>query len=1215
MPEPLFEEYGSSIEQQLASLACLDEIGCVLASMPTLIELFGWLAERVPLALPDADRCTATVKFGGEIYGSSDATGSGCRLAEPIQRDGRQVGEICVAYDRPHVFGQAECHLLATVAERASAYVQVRGLIDEAQARAVQLEVLYELGRSLSAHLKMEQVLEEIYKGVSQLVDASNFYIGLYDRERNVVTFPLNVTESVVDRHISVIPADAGLTGHVLRTAESLLIEKDVAGWLEQHGIEVVGELAACWLGVPLLIGGEAQGIMAVQDYTTPSAFTEPDRAMLAAIASQAAVAIQNAQLFAEIETRARHEQALREITSRVRGSTDPDAIVRIAVQELGTVLGRRAFVWLGDLPEIGLPDAERTTKVPAQLPSVLDLDGLFQHTVTTLKERLYYYHAQVFRLEPALGAAVLVCGYGEAGQQMVAAGHSLRLRRGVVGTAAASGEPVLVPDVLKEPGWLHNPYLPDTKGELAVPIRLGERILGVVDVQSDVAGVLGKEDQALLELISEPLAFAIESAALQQEMEYSLCALEAASQEATAEESTADGQRSGSSRGYLYDRVVVEPVNERWTSELRRALQRDSATEGGDDRSPAPIVSQLVAQGESLGVLGVYADPGHSLSEQEVQLVQMVSGQVAAALDNARLSDTTRAALSEARTLYRFGELVSRETDESSICESVSLALVEDLGYTSSAIWVLDAGQDALVEVARTGEAGTDRRGIVSLSDAQNLVVRAVQSRGAAIASRVRPAGHKGDAGLSPEADLRETAISGSVDRAERSAAVPILADSGPLGAIQVSRPSDSPEVGDRDMRILEAVAIQAANAIQRARLLEQTQEALSAADAATRRYLRDAWDSFLEGRAAGTQAYVAGPEGVHRDGGLWLSEMQTALACREAVSVIAPAEGANAARSSVALPLMVRGEVIGVVDLYREGSKQQWSEREQELVRALVEEIGETLEGERQFAQTRVTLAETERMYQASQRISAADEQSEILETVRDIIASTGADQVAVFTFPRPATDGVPAEQSLSAFWARDGEEPIVPPDSTSAVDDLPVPYSMSRHKALIVPDLGDGSQLDPALREPLLTRGFRALAAVPLAVGDEWLGYALALVREPHSFTPGQARVCESVARQAAIALRSARLYEEAQRRARREQLIREITSKMRGTVDLETILNTAVEELGRALGVSRAFVRLGTGPVDAPPPSGSSTDPAEAKARVTASDDTSMPEGRM
>jgi GAF domain-containing protein len=78
----------------------------------------------------------------------------------------------------------------------------------------------------------------------------------------------------------------------------------------------------------------------------------------------------------------------------------------------------------------------------------------------------------------------------------------------------------------------------------------------------------------------------------------------------------------------------------------------------------------------------------------------------------------------------------------------------------------------------------------------------------------------------------------------------------------------------------------------------------------------------------------------------------------------------------------------------------------------------------------------------------------------------------------------------------------------------------------------------------------------------------------------------RIYDSVNDQAATALRSARLYQDAQNRARREQLIREITSKMRGTPDLDTILNTAVQELGKALGVSRAFVRLSTGPGTTP-----------------------------
>jgi hypothetical protein len=195
MPDLSFEEYRRTAEQRLARLTFLDEIGRKLESMPALTELLAWLAGRVTLAMPDPERCVAAIEFDGEVHGSANALRATCRIAEPIRRGDQLAGQICVAYEQPRALGQEEHQLLAAAAQRVSAYAQVRGLIDEAQARAHQLEVLYELGRALSAHLRMEQVLDEIYRGVSQLVDASNFYIGLYDRQRNEVTFPLNVTE------------------------------------------------------------------------------------------------------------------------------------------------------------------------------------------------------------------------------------------------------------------------------------------------------------------------------------------------------------------------------------------------------------------------------------------------------------------------------------------------------------------------------------------------------------------------------------------------------------------------------------------------------------------------------------------------------------------------------------------------------------------------------------------------------------------------------------------------------------------------------------------------------------------------------------------------------------------------------------------------------------------------------------------------------------
>jgi GAF domain-containing protein len=105
-----------------------------------------------------------------------------------------------------------------------------------------------------------------------------------------------------------------------------------------------------------MMAGDRVLGVMSVQSYTTPRAYDEHDRNLLTALASQTAIALQNARLFEQLQTRARREQVLREITAHVRGSTDPDTIVRAAVRELGAALGRPAFVRLGSAEQLCSP-------------------------------------------------------------------------------------------------------------------------------------------------------------------------------------------------------------------------------------------------------------------------------------------------------------------------------------------------------------------------------------------------------------------------------------------------------------------------------------------------------------------------------------------------------------------------------------------------------------------------------------------------------------------------------------------------------------------------------------------------------------------------------------------------------------------------------------------------------------------------------------------
>jgi GAF domain-containing protein/HAMP domain-containing protein len=320
--------------------------------------------------------------------------------------------------------------------------------------------------------------------------------------------------------------------------------------------------------------------------------------------------------------------------------------------------------------------ELETAAHVAREAAGIRDVGQLLRETVRLISDRFGFYHAGIFLLDEAGEYAVLRAASSKGGQRMLARGHRLRVGEvGIVGNVAELGQPRVALDVGADAVFFDNPDLPETRSEMALPLRVREQVIGVVDVQSEEAAAFSDEDVAVLQTVADQVALAIENARLLTESSRTLRELETLYGRRVRE---AWRQREADRpAAYLYDRVEVAPASSAQAMDID-VLPRGRRPVVHRDEDGHRLAAPIRLRGETLGLIVLRREPElEPWSPEEVALVQEVSTQIALALENARLLEETQGRAEREQTLGQIATRLSRSLDVDTLLQ----AAVRELG------------------------------------------------------------------------------------------------------------------------------------------------------------------------------------------------------------------------------------------------------------------------------------------------------------------------------------------------------------------------------------------------------------------------------------------------------------------------------------------------------------------------------------------------------
>ncbi len=521
-----------------------------------------------------------------------------------------------------------------------------------------EVEALVSINETMPTSSDFKNFHLNLLEKIQLVIGDHNLTVALYDEKSNT----LNVTFNYEGGKISPSGSQTlgeGLTSILVRTRQPLMILENAEKRMVELGVKPAGRPIRSWMGAPLLVQNSPIGVMVVQDAEKEHAFDDDDLKFLSTIAGQVAGVIHNVRLLDESRQKALQLETAAEIARDISGS--------------------------------------------------LNLDELLIKAVNFIRERFDFYHASVYLHDLQGEFTVVREATGEAGAQLKRTGYKIGIgSKSIVGFVSSNGEPLVVNDIARDATYQTNPLFPNTRSEAAFPLKVGERILGEIDVQSTLPYAFTEDKLRSLQILADQMAVAVVNTELFSETQEHLSQhrllhhiTSTAASGTTLEEAlesavdglqvTLGGDRvtilllneeknaleAKASTGYAENISRVEvPIGKGitgWVAAHKRPLRIKNVEEDPryimvSSNTRSELAVPLTYRNELLGVLNVESEIVDAYTENDEEMLGTLGGSLAAIIANARLVEQIRVQAERDHLIYEVTSKIRRSTDIQSI-------------------------------------------------------------------------------------------------------------------------------------------------------------------------------------------------------------------------------------------------------------------------------------------------------------------------------------------------------------------------------------------------------------------------------------------------------------------------------------------------------------------------------------------------------------------